>query len=384
MEEEGDVTKVFWVMALLAAALAAAPANAGYVTDVNSLSPGTYAADFSNYSDLYVPAGATWNTSQFGTVTGAVGAGTPMLYGANAADLSAGIGVLENRAIFNASDITSGGSSAWLPISQQVTGLFYDLTLTGVTLTGTGVTSSLTLDFSPGTRNAPLFGSPGLAGAPAGSGGILQIYASNTLDFTADPKNGGSLNLGTGMHPASKSAETVNTTAPVSTGAWGPAQWVQGSGTASDTYATASQGSLWLEGEFVPLERIGFTPMDGNASTVFEETINLGSGTGTGVGDVYVTGGSEYSQISSLVGLTVTESLPMNSTTVLSTDQLGPTVSYFGAGYWPSDSGDPAGFTLSAVVAATPTPEPVSMIFFATGLVAVGGYVAKRRMLRKE
>lgn len=79
MEEEGDVTKVFWVMALLAAALAAAPANAGYVTDVNSLSPGTYAADFSNYSDLYVPAGATWNTSQFGTVTGAVGAGTPML-----------------------------------------------------------------------------------------------------------------------------------------------------------------------------------------------------------------------------------------------------------------------------------------------------------------
>jgi hypothetical protein len=28
------------------------------------------------------------------------------------------------------------------------------------------------------------------------------------------------------------------------------------------------------------------------------------------------------------------------------------------------------------------TPEPVSMIFFATGLVAVGGYVARRRMLR--
>ncbi len=28
-------------------------------------------------------------------------------------------------------------------------------------------------------------------------------------------------------------------------------------------------------------------------------------------------------------------------------------------------------------------PEPASMIFFATGLVAVGGYVARRRMLRK-
>jgi len=27
-------------------------------------------------------------------------------------------------------------------------------------------------------------------------------------------------------------------------------------------------------------------------------------------------------------------------------------------------------------------PEPISMIFFGTGLVAVGGYVARRRMLR--
>ncbi len=29
------------------------------------------------------------------------------------------------------------------------------------------------------------------------------------------------------------------------------------------------------------------------------------------------------------------------------------------------------------------TPEPISMIFFGTGLVAVGGYVSRRRMLRK-
>jgi len=32
---------------------------------------------------------------------------------------------------------------------------------------------------------------------------------------------------------------------------------------------------------------------------------------------------------------------------------------------------------------AVPVPEPVSMIFFGTGLVAVGGYVARRRMLSK-
>ena len=30
-----------------------------------------------------------------------------------------------------------------------------------------------------------------------------------------------------------------------------------------------------------------------------------------------------------------------------------------------------------------PVPEPISMIFFGTGLVAVGGYVSRRRLLRK-
>jgi probable HAF family extracellular repeat protein len=31
----------------------------------------------------------------------------------------------------------------------------------------------------------------------------------------------------------------------------------------------------------------------------------------------------------------------------------------------------------------TPVPEPISMIFFGTGLVAVGGYISRRRMMRK-
>jgi len=35
------------------------------------------------------------------------------------------------------------------------------------------------------------------------------------------------------------------------------------------------------------------------------------------------------------------------------------------------------------LVNGVPVPEPVSMIFFGTGLVAVGGYVARRRMLNK-
>ncbi len=358
--------KVLSVVALLAAAIMAAPATAGPVS-VNDLPGGSYAANFENYSDLYVPAGATWASSSFGTQVGAAGTGTPMLYGASIADLSAGIGVLENRAIFNAATINTAGNPIWssLASDQQLTGLFYDLTLTGVTQIG----PELYLDFSASTRTNPLAGSPGLTGAPANSGGVLQVYESSlATPFSANV--GGTLSLG------SKSASTVNTTAPVSTGAWAPAQWVEGSGTSSDTYPTASQGSLWLEGEFEPLVDASITPKDGNVTTVFEEAINLTSGVGSGVGNVYVTGGSEYPRVTSLLSLTVDERLPSNSSNDISTDVLGPTTNYYGTGYWPADSNDPAGFTLSAV------PEPVSMIFFVTGLVAVGGFAAKRRMLR--
>jgi hypothetical protein len=352
-------------MALLAAAITVAPASASPV-DVNNLPAGKFAANFENYSDLYVPAGVTWNSSSFGALTGAAGSGSPMLYGASIADLSAGIGVLENRAIFSAATINSAGSPIWssLASSQQLTGLFYDMTLNGVTLDT--FTGALYLDFSPSARSNPLSGSPGLTGAPAGSGGVLQVYESSSAT-PFNPNMGGTLDLGTA------SAQTVNTTAPVSNGAWGPAQWVQGAtSTSSDAYPTASQGSLWLEGEFVPLAR----PIDGNTSTVFEEEINLSSGVGSAVGNVYVTGGSEYPRVTSLLSLTVDERLPSN-TGSLPGDVLGPTTNYYGTGYWPADSNDPAGFTLSAV------PEPVSMIFFGTGLVAIGGYVSRKRMLRK-
>jgi len=56
-----------------------------------------------------------------------------------------------------------------------------------------------------------------------------------------------------------------------------------------------------------------------------------------------------------------------------------------------SDTGLIAGYAYTPLAAPgtwedavllTPTPEPISMIFFATGLVAVGGFVARRKMLR--
>jgi hypothetical protein len=40
-------------------------------------------------------------------------------------------------------------------------------------------------------------------------------------------------------------------------------------------------------------------------------------------------------------------------------------------------------FSFAEVALTTTTPEPISMIFFGTGLVAVGGYMARRKMARK-
>ena len=52
-----------------------------------------------------------------------------------------------------------------------------------------------------------------------------------------------------------------------------------------------------------------------------------------------------------------------------------------------NDQGQIAGYGLydGSVTAflLTPVPEPISMIFFGTGLVAVGGYISRKRMLRK-
>ena len=58
-------------------------------------------------------------------------------------------------------------------------------------------------------------------------------------------------------------------------------------------------------------------------------------------------------------------------------------VSYNGCGFGSGWScGPPCGGKCPPPIVTAPVPEPVSMIFFGTGLVAVGGYMARRRMLR--
>ena len=47
------------------------------------------------------------------------------------------------------------------------------------------------------------------------------------------------------------------------------------------------------------------------------------------------------------------------------------------------DCGNDSVTLFPLIAESNPVPEPVSMIFFGTGLVAIGGYVARRRMLHK-
>ena len=380
--------KVLLVVALLAVALAATPASAVIFSDASGLTTGSYEGKFANYSDLYFADGTA---AQAGINAAAGANGAPLLFGAPSSALTSAVaayeaggpnapGTLENRAIFNATSIldNSSGKTVWNGSSQQLSGLFYGLTLSGVTVAGTTVT----LDFVPTNRSTPLSG-PGLAGLPAFAGGVLQVYANSSLNFNADPNTAGNLTgLPKLITTVNGSSAVMNGTAPAATaGSWAPANWVAGTGATSDTVTdvNADGGSLWLSGEFVPfgyLAPYGVFATDGDPFTVFEETLNLASGNGSATGYVDLVGGSDYSNITAggalgfgpYVDLTIGADEYTPGVTTPGT--LNPRLNYNGLGYWPVDSQDPVEFDVTII------PEPCTLSLLGFGLA---GLLFRRR-----
>jgi hypothetical protein len=342
--------KVLLLVALLAVAFAVTPASA-VVSDVNGLPNGRTQGKYTNFSDLYVaPA------------TGA-GAMTPLLFGGAVAD------GMENRAIFNTTSIqTPGGTPLWFPISQQLTGLFYDLNVISHTTTIDGITGDtvLRLDFGASSRSSPLSG-PGLATNPVGAGGVLQAYRqAGTTNFTADPNGAGTQALPAAL----TTTASVNGAPPVSNGLWGPAAWVEGSGATSDTYPGTSGTALelWLSGDFVLFSDLGLTGH--TAGTIFAETIDLNTGVGSGTGYLHLIGGSFFGNVGKgdvgrgpEVDMTITADeslLGVDPTGTVFTGQAGS--SWSGVGYWPVDSQDPVLFGVTII------PEPATLTLLGLGL----------------
>jgi len=337
---------------------------------------------------LYPRVPADWNTASGGQ---GIGLNEPAPAGWEHLKLNSLLEVGdEDRTVFNVEEFTIAGKTYSFPDYGSLTGLAYDLQVVSEGISG----GNLIIYLGNSTRRTnPI--AP--ASMPADTSGAWVVYENS---------------------PSTRSGSMENLFNPGGTGN-GPQQWVQGNGTVGsfDTYPGAGTvgQTPWLYGSFLDsTDAMGNLLTVGGVPYVAEEVISVATGAGSLVTtyDGIALAGLELEVVGGLPAPLAVfggngNLVNFNPEVYGPPDLLGQ---YDNTppddGGWALASNDAFGFkagagsvTVDGVTITTTAgqnvkghtddasslyaPEPVSMIFFGTGLVAIGGYVARRRMLGK-